>query len=409
MLRSPANIGPICCCVPFFVDPDLELHTVLCFGPPFWLLIGKFELQKNSESNGQSPRSFLLWASCPRIDPTPLFKVFIGSTLPWCTLRVPWEHRCWGQSSVALESLAKEWVGDRATTQVVSFSSISMYAGFVTPWHSSFSSSPAMQLGAPDSADILALTIPKLCCSDALVSLQPVLGGNALYTVSTSWSPLYTQSSTHAVFGGYTVNPFESKYRSKKTKNLCFLTILKMGDPLNLYLILLQEEWCWHRVRACAIQYQSGNEKWEWTLHSGKHQKLTLLHVLNQEPRACDKLICSLSSKVKKSLHPLRSFQHSRPHHEAGYKGFLTSLGENESSHCIFVSVHSGAAGLGIEVYVLPWQHVKSLQGEQTLHFAGDLGEMGADCRCCLSSEISWVPPCSGVWMGTASVCLVFA
>lgn len=80
---------------------------------------------------------------------------------------------------------------------------------------------------------------------------------------------------------------------------------------LNLYLILPQEEWCWHGVRACAIQYQSENEKWEWTLHSGKQQKLTcfkLLHVLNEEPGACDKLICSLSSKVKKSLHPLRSF-----------------------------------------------------------------------------------------------------
>lgn len=57
----------------------------------------------------------------------------------------------------------------------------------------------------------------------------------------------------------------------------------------------------------------------------------------------------------------------------------MTSLGKNESSLCVFVTVLSGAAGLDAEVYVLPWQHVKSLQGEQTLHFADDLGEMGAD------------------------------
>lgn len=150
---------------------------------------------------------------------------------------------------------------------------------------------------------------------------------------------------------------------------------------LHLHLILPQQEWCWHRVRACVIQYQSGNGKWEWTLHPGKNQKLTSLHVLNQEPRAWDKLICRLSSKVKESLHPLRSFQHSWPHHEAEYKGFLTSLGENESFLCIFVSVLSGAAGLDIELHVLSWQHLKSLQGEQTLHFADDLREMGADCR----------------------------
>lgn len=41
----------------------------------------------------------------------------------------------------------------------------------------------------------------------------------------------------------------------------------------------------------------------------------------------------------------------------------------------------SGVAGLDTEVYVLPWQHVKSLQGEKTLHFADDPGEMRADCR----------------------------
>lgn len=59
----------------------------------------------------------------------------------------------------------------------------------------------------------------------------------------------------------------------------------------------------------------------------------------------------------------------------------MTSLGENESPFCIFVSVPSGAVGLDTEVDVLPWQHVKNLQGEQTLSFADDLGEMGADCR----------------------------
>lgn len=47
-------------------------------------------------------------------------------------------------------------------------------------------------------------------------------------------------------------------FKSKKKK---FLTFFKMVYLLNLYLILPQEEWCWHGVRACAIQYQSENEK----------------------------------------------------------------------------------------------------------------------------------------------------
>lgn len=33
------------------------------------------------------------------------------------------------------------------------------------------------------------------------------------------------------------------------------------------------------------------------------------------------------------------------------------------------------------EVHVLPWQHVKSLQEEQILRFADDLGEMAVDGR----------------------------
>lgn len=41
----------------------------------------------------------------------------------------------------------------------------------------------------------------------------------------------------------------------------------------------------------------------------------------------------------------------------------------------------SEVTGLDTEVYVLPWQHVRSLQQEKTLLFADDLGEMGEDSR----------------------------
>lgn len=174
---------------------------------------------------------------------------------------------------------------------------------------------------------------------------------------------------------------------------------------LILYLILPQVEWSWHRVesRLCNTV-----PEWEWEMEMDirfrRTQKLTLLHVLYQEARACDKLICSLSSKVKKSLHPHRSFQHSWPHHGAGCKGFLTSLWENESSLCSFVSVLSGAAGLDAEVYVLPWHMRRAYKGSKVSILLMTLGKWEQIAGCCSSSDISWVPPCRGIWMGTASV-----
>lgn len=125
--------------------------------------------------------------------------------------------------------------------------------------------------------------------------------------------------------------------------------------------------------------HQGANEKWEWMLLSGKHPKLILLHVLYHEPIARAKLICTFSSKVKKALHPLRSFQHSCPRHAAGSKGFLTSLGKNDSSLLVF-STFPSLRSLGWILRCMfclgsMWRVYK----RSKLCFADDVGELGVD------------------------------
>lgn len=140
---------------------------------------------------------------------------------PLCHGASRWSYGSTGVEGSPMSPL-KAWLRSRrgATTQVRSFFSTSMHAGFVTPLHSSCSSSPAAQQGPPDSADILALTIPKLwrCFGFTVTN-----AGWKCSLHSTSCSLLYTHSpalcNSPSVlahpFGGHTVNPFESKYRSK--------------------------------------------------------------------------------------------------------------------------------------------------------------------------------------------------
>lgn len=119
---------------------------------------------------------------------------------------------------------------------------------------------------------------------------------------------------------------------------------------------------------------------------------------------AYSKLICTFSSKAKKTLHPLRSFQHSWPRHAAGSKGFLTSLGKNDSSVLVLSTFPSRRSLVWMLrcMFCLGsmWRVCKRSKLSVLLMMLGKWEWMA---HCCSSWETSCVPPWGGLWMGTDS------
>lgn len=164
MLRSPADIGSTCCCVPFSGDPDLQLHTVLCFGFLFWLLTGKFELQKKSELMSNLHVTYCSEYLVMELIPPHSSKCL---TAPVCPGTSRWTHGSTGVKGSPVPPL-KAWLRSGWWS---CHTHCEVFSPFPCMLELSLHCTARAHQAQPCSADILALTIPKLGPRDALMLL----------------------------------------------------------------------------------------------------------------------------------------------------------------------------------------------------------------------------------------------